>query len=180
MNPARQCASGVSHAWEGTASRSDLRKRPGADSLAISGKAAQTDTPACIIAPSLPKRDRFETAAQTKTPWLSGNSFATPTAGKGGSCAHPISGTANWRRHNKPKTVQLCEPRNLPQTHFEMFKGRENPRLAVAVEGAVTRPLPARIPACGIIAPGSSDSLASATRHRSWRRGYPPQGGSPC
>ena len=32
----------------------------------------------------------------------------------------------------------------------------------VAVEGAVTRPLPARIPACGIIAPGSSDTLASA------------------
>jgi len=35
----------------------------------------------------------------------------------------------------------------------------------VAVEGAVTHPLPAQIPACGFLAPGSSDSLASATRH---------------
>jgi hypothetical protein len=32
---------------------------------------------------------------------------------------------------------------------------------AVAVERAVARPLPAQIPACGFLAPGSSDCLAS-------------------
>jgi hypothetical protein len=35
---------------------------------------------------------------------------------------------------------------------------------AVAVERAVARPLPARIPACDITAPGSSGILASASR----------------
>ena len=35
-------------------------------------------------------------------------------------------------------------------------------KYAVAVERAVTRPLPAQIPACGIIAQGSSEILASA------------------
>jgi hypothetical protein len=37
---------------------------------------------------------------------------------------------------------------------------------AVAVEGAVARPPSAQIPACGITALGSSDSLASAARHK--------------
>ena len=36
---------------------------------------------------------------------------------------------------------------------------------AVAVKRAVSRPLPAQIPACGFPAPGSSDSLACATCH---------------
>ena len=35
----------------------------------------------------------------------------------------------------------------------------------VAVEGAVTRPLPARIPACDITAPGSSGRFASLPHH---------------
>ena len=36
---------------------------------------------------------------------------------------------------------------------------------AVVVERAVARPFPAQIPACGFPAPGSSDSLAWATRY---------------
>jgi hypothetical protein len=66
---------------------------------------------------------------------------------------------------------------NLPSRRFLCMRFWWLP---VAVEGAVTRPLPAQIPACGIVAPGSSDSLASAVRHKSWRLGYPPQGGWPC
>jgi hypothetical protein len=47
--------------------------------------------------------------------------------------------------------------------------------LPVAVEGAVTHPLPAQIPACDTIAPGSSDNLASATHQITQRLCYSPQ-----
>ncbi len=45
----------------------------------------------------------------------------------------------------------------------------------VVVEGVVTRPLPAQIPACGTTAPGSSDSLASAIHCTMQRLRYSPQ-----
>ena len=84
-------------------------------------------------------------------------------------------------RSHQLQRAQAGGPKALPQGSlcrpcalwFTVRDDRNRP--PVAVEGAIARPFPARIPACGIIAPGSSDSLASATHH-----GYPPRGGSPC
>ena len=46
---------------------------------------------------------------------------------------------------------------------FMAFLMAANTLSAVAVGRAVAHPPPARIPACGFLAPGSSDSLASAS-----------------
>lgn len=86
--------------------------------------------------------------------------------------ANPLP--AHSRRTRRELLHLLCCSFDRPSYH--LVKPNQTlslPAAAVAVEGAVTHPLPAQIPACGFPAPGSSDSLASATRHVSGVYAFP-------